>query len=86
LEGTHPSNVSDIYEEMSEKEQEENHTNDDDENNSNPFYDDPLELLAYKAGTPAGGIFVIIKLAGASQHKVAVDDVIIVNKLLPLSK
>jgi large subunit ribosomal protein L21 len=96
--GTHPSNFSDTYEEMSEEEQEDYPTNDDDDddksNNPQPrynndgsvIYDDPSELLAYKAGAPAGGIFAIIQLAGASQHKVAVDDVVIVNKLLPLSK
>lgn len=79
-----------------EEEQEDYPTTDDYDYNNNPqprynndgsvIHDDPSELLAYKAGAPAGGIFAIIQLAGASQHKVAVDDVVIVNKLLPLSK
>jgi large subunit ribosomal protein L21 len=79
-----------------EEEEEENDDDDDDDliNNFKPkysndgslIYEDPSELLAYKAGAPAGGIFAIVQLAGASQHKVTVDDVIIVNKLLPLSK
>jgi len=95
--GAYLSKVSDTYEEIPEEEQEDHHpTTDDYDYNNNPqprynndgsvIHDDPSELLAYKAGAPAGGIFAIIQLAGASQHKVAVDDVVIVNKLLPLSK
>lgn len=91
---TDQENVSNIYEETSEDELEDYQTNVDDHihpqprynNDGSVIYDDPSELLAYKAGAPAGGIFAIIQLAGASQHKVAVDDVVIVNKLLPLSK
>ena len=39
---------------------------------------------AYKAGAPAGGIFTILKMGG-TQHKVCVDDVIISDKLKPIS-
>lgn len=42
------------------------------------------ELIALRSGAPAGGNFAIIQLEGF-QHKVAVDDVIITNKLKPLS-
>lgn len=43
------------------------------------------ELVSYKAGAPAGGKFAIINLYG-SQHKVTVDDVVILNKLQPVEK
>jgi large subunit ribosomal protein L21 len=83
------------YESATDEEEEEDENDDEDEintvkpkysNDGSLIYEDPSELLAYKAGAPAGGIFAIIQLAGASQHKVTVDDVVIVNKLLPLSK
>jgi large subunit ribosomal protein L21 len=40
--------------------------------------------LALRAGYPAGGNFAVIFLAGF-QHKVAVDDLLVVNKLKPIS-
>ena len=40
---------------------------------------------AYKAGAPAGGSFAIIKMGG-TQYKVSADDVIISDKLKPVSK
>jgi len=54
-------------------------------NDGSVRFQDPSELEAYKQGAPAGGMFAVIHLAG-SQHKVAVDDVVIVNKLLPVTK
>jgi len=43
------------------------------------------EKLALRAGYPAGGNFAVISLAGF-QHKVAVDDLLVVNKLKPVSE
>mmetsp|Transcript_18266 Transcript_18266/g.31117 ORF Transcript_18266/g.31117 Transcript_18266/m.31117 type:complete len:314 (-) Transcript_18266:63-1004(-) len=45
----------------------------------------PAQLEAFKAGAPAGGMFAVISLAG-SQHKVTVDDVLVVNRLKPVSE
>ncbi len=41
------------------------------------------ELVAFRAGAPAGGLFAIISLPG-TQHKVTVDDVIVHNMLKPV--
>jgi len=41
------------------------------------------ELVSLNAGAPAGGKFAVINLYG-SQHKVTVDDVVILNKLRPV--
>jgi len=43
------------------------------------------ELAALRAGKPAGGNFAVVDLNG-SQQKVTVDDVVIVNKLKPVTK
>lgn len=43
------------------------------------------ELAALRAGKPAGGRFAVIDLNG-SQQKVTVDDLVIVNKLKPVTK
>jgi large subunit ribosomal protein L21 len=43
------------------------------------------ELIAFRAGLPAGGNFAIINIHG-SQHKVCKDDVVIFNKLKPVDK
>jgi ribosomal protein L21 len=43
------------------------------------------ELVSLRAGAPAGGKFAIVNLDG-SQQKVAIDDVVIVNKLKPVEK
>ena len=42
------------------------------------------ELIALRSGAPAGGNFAIIQLEGF-QHKIAKDDLIITNKLKPVS-
>jgi len=43
----------------------------------------PSERHAFRAGLAAGGEFAIINIGG-SQHKVTVDDVVILNKLRPV--
>jgi large subunit ribosomal protein L21 len=48
------------------------------------LYRPKSERLALRAGYPAGGNFAVIFLAGF-QHKVAVDDLLVVNKLKPIS-
>jgi len=45
----------------------------------------PAMKTSFRAGLPAGGSFAVIQLAGA-QHKVTVDDLVIVNKLQPVEK
>lgn len=42
------------------------------------------QLAAFRAGAPAGGMFAIVELAG-SQHKVTKDDLMVLNKLKPVS-
>ena len=42
-------------------------------------------LAAFQAGAPAGGKFAVLDMAG-TQFKVTVDDLLIVNKLLPVDK
>jgi len=53
-------------------------------NNDGSLIRPKSELAALQAGLPAGGLFAIINLNG-SQQKVSVDDLVIVNKLLPLT-
>jgi large subunit ribosomal protein L21 len=48
------------------------------------LYRPKSERLALRAGYPAGGKFAVIRLAGF-QHKVTVDDLLVVNKLKPVS-
>jgi large subunit ribosomal protein L21 len=48
------------------------------------LYRPKSERLALRAGYPAGGNFAVISLAGF-QHKVTVDDLLVVNKLKPIS-
>lgn len=43
------------------------------------------ERAALRAGYPAGGQFAVVLLAGF-QHKVTVDDLLVVNKLKPVSR
>jgi len=43
------------------------------------------EIAALAAGAPAGGVFAVLRIAGA-QHKVTEDDVVILNKLKPVTK
>eukprot|EP00816_Leptocylindrus_hargravesii_P009985 CAMPEP_0196812908 /NCGR_PEP_ID=MMETSP1362-20130617/32179_1 /TAXON_ID=163516 /ORGANISM="Leptocylindrus danicus, Strain CCMP1856" /LENGTH=278 /DNA_ID=CAMNT_0042188853 /DNA_START=47 /DNA_END=883 /DNA_ORIENTATION=+ len=54
------------------------------DNRGFPILPDDM-LYAYKAGAPAGGKFAVIKLGG-TQHKICIDDVIISDKLRPVSK
>lgn len=65
---------------------------DDDEDTDGPIYTNTgalyrpkSERLALRAGYPAGGKFAVIELAGF-QHKVTVDDLLVVNKLKPVSE
>ena len=53
--------------------------------NTGALYRPKSERLALRAGYPAGGKFAVILLAGF-QHKVTVDDLLVVNKLKPVSK
>lgn len=53
------------------------------DNRGFPILPDDM-FYAYKAGAPAGGKFAVIKLGG-TQHKVCVDDVIVSDKLRPLT-
>lgn len=64
----------------------------DDDDDAQPMYDvtgAPLrpksERLALRAGYPSGGTFAVIYLAGF-QHKVTKDDLLVVNKLKPVSE
>lgn len=61
---------------------------DDDEiqlyyNNDGSIMFQKSQLAMFRAGAPAGGLFAVIPLAG-SQHKVTIDDVVVVNKLKPV--
>lgn len=64
----------------------------DDDNQEGPIYTTTgalyrpkSERLALRAGYPAGGKFAVILLAGF-QHKVTADDLLVVNKLKPVSQ
>ncbi|CAB9521172.1 protein L21 [Seminavis robusta] len=41
------------------------------------------QLVTFRAGAPAGGMFAVVELAG-SQHKVTTDDLLVVNVLQPV--
>jgi len=41
------------------------------------------QLATFRAGAPAGGVFAVVELAG-SQHKVTLDDLLVVNLLKPV--
>jgi len=43
------------------------------------------QVATLAAGAPAGGVFAVVRIAGA-QHKVTEDDVVILNKLKPVEK
>lgn len=65
---------------------------DDEDSDDGPIYTNTgalfrpkSERLALRAGYPAGGKFAVIHLAGF-QHKVTKDDLLVVNKLKPVSK
>lgn len=53
--------------------------------NTGSLYRPKSERLALRAGYPAGGKFAVVHMAGF-QHKVAVDDLLVVNKLKPVSQ
>merc|ERR1719253_465685 len=80
-------------EEFDESESQIDDDNDDDEEyDSGPIYTTTgalhrpkSERLALRAGYPAGGKFAVIHLAGF-QHKVTIDDLLVVNKLKPVSQ
>mmetsp|Transcript_21357 Transcript_21357/g.43945 ORF Transcript_21357/g.43945 Transcript_21357/m.43945 type:complete len:333 (-) Transcript_21357:114-1112(-) len=42
-------------------------------------------LATLKAGYPSGGLFCVLELAG-SQHKVTIDDLLVINKLKPVEE
>ena len=75
--------------------QEENEDDDDeldDDDEHEPMYDTTgallrpkSERLALRAGYPSGGNFAVIYLSGF-QHKVTKDDLLVVNKLKPVSQ
>ncbi|KAL7495260.1 hypothetical protein ACHAWT_005155 [Skeletonema menzelii] len=76
--------------EFNEYDNEEDTEEEEDE--YQPMYDTtgaPLrpksERLALRAGYPSGGNFAVISLAGF-QHKVTKDDLLVVNKLKPVSE
>ena len=54
-------------------------------NNDGSLKRNPSELAILRAGAPAGGFVAIIKLP-ASQYKVTTEDLLIVNKLMPIEK
>lgn len=54
-------------------------------NKDGSIYRTKAELVSLKAGAPAGGNFAIVNLNG-SQQKVTIDDVVILNKLRPVTK
>jgi large subunit ribosomal protein L21 len=53
-------------------------------NNDGSLKRSKAEKATLRAGAPSGGLFAVIELAG-SQHKITTDDVLIVNRLKPLS-
>ncbi|KAL7451528.1 hypothetical protein ACHAWC_004312 [Mediolabrus comicus] len=70
----------------------DDHYDEDYDDAAQPMYDvtgAPLrpksERLALRAGYPSGGTFAVIYLAGF-QHKVTKDDLLVVNKLKPVSE
>ena len=83
------------YEEHTDEESNKlslNHDEDDAEaqdgqpvyNTDGSLYRPKSEKLALRAGYPSGGQFAVIHLAGF-QHKVTCDDLLVVNKLKPVS-
>ena len=72
--------------------QEEEWDDEEEENDMQVLYNNDgslvrpkSEMVALRAGLPAGGLFAIVNIH-KSQQKVTVDDVVIVDKLLPVSK
>jgi large subunit ribosomal protein L21 len=75
-------------EEEEESEIEQDVEEDDDDfltlyrNDGSPRYK-KSQLAAFRAGAPVGGLFAIVQV-NDTQHKVTVDDVIVVNRLKPV--
>jgi large subunit ribosomal protein L21 len=79
----------DSYEEMNDEDEEEDEDEDDDGSLLDGIYNrdgslrwSKAERAVLRAGSPAGGLFAVLELAG-SQFKVTTDDVLIVNRLPP---
>lgn len=90
--GTGDGDNSDDIEEAEFNEYDNEADEEDEEEDYQPMYDvtgAPLrpksERLALRAGYPSGGTFAVIHLAGF-QHKVTKDDLMVVNKLKPVSE
>lgn len=93
--GENGNNSDDSIEDAEFKEYDNEDNDDDDDDDTDeyqPMYDTtgaPLrpksERLALRAGYPSGGNFAVIYLAGF-QHKVTKDDLLVVNKLKPVSQ
>lgn len=75
------------YDEDDEEDDEEGSSADDGPiyTTTGALYRPKSERLALRAGYPAGGKFAVICLAGF-QHKVTIDDLLVVNKLKPVSQ
>ena len=92
------NNIEEAEFEEHDKQDEDDDLNDedydefDDDAAAQPMYDvtgAPIrpksERLALRAGYPSGGTFAVIHLAGF-QHKVTKDDLLVVNKLKPVTE
>jgi len=78
--------------EFNEYDNQEDQEEEEEEDDYQPMYDTtgaPIrpksERLSLRAGYPSGGNFAVILLAGF-QHKVTKDDLLVVNKLKPVSE
>ncbi len=78
--------------EFNEYDNQEDQEEEEEEEDYQPMYDTtgaPIrpksERLSLRAGYPSGGNFAVILLAGF-QHKVTKDDLLVVNKLKPVSE
>mmetsp|Transcript_12613 Transcript_12613/g.21029 ORF Transcript_12613/g.21029 Transcript_12613/m.21029 type:complete len:319 (-) Transcript_12613:30-986(-) len=73
-----------------EVDQEDEEVDDDEEDEPDMYRNDgslrykKSQIAKFAAGAPAGGIFGVVELSG-TQHKVTIDDVIVTEKLKPLS-
>lgn len=77
--------------EADEEDPDDNDEDEDDESTTSMYNNDgslkwkKSQLASFRAGAPAGGMFAIVELAG-SQHKVTVDDLLVVNLLKPVEQ
>lgn len=73
-----------------EEEDEDDDFDEEENDDISPFNNDgsvrwkKSQLVTFRAGAPAGGMFAVVELAG-SQHKVTTDDLLVVNVLKPVS-